>query len=260
MPGEMVLQQTPEAAALLEGRERLAGLRVALREREAEVEQVRAQLKVFEMRYLRQVGGLYAELDEWEARIAEREVDLYDSEPARRRAREARERARETLDATSGEAGELEEVEPPPGLKALFREVAKRIHPDYATDDAERTHLTLLMMRANQAYGRGDVETLQRLLDDYSEVNAASAEEGAAAELQRMLRQVRHAERDLATLEAEGEALRMSELGLLQVDAEVAAGEDRDLLAELASSLREQVADSHVRFERIDRQISAYGK
>ncbi len=56
---------------------------------------------------------------------------------------------------------EPEEFDPPPGLKALFRELAKRIHPDLAGDEAEQKHLTLLMIRANQAYSRGDAETLQ---------------------------------------------------------------------------------------------------
>jgi hypothetical protein len=93
MPAEIILQQSPDAEALRDGRERLAAVRAALAEREAEVTQIRSQLKVFESRYLRQVGMLYVELDEWEVRILEREVDLYDSETARRRAQDAAARA-----------------------------------------------------------------------------------------------------------------------------------------------------------------------
>ncbi|ADW71104.1 coiled-coil domain-containing protein [Granulicella tundricola] len=260
MPAEIILQQSPEVAALIERRERLAAVRTALAERESGLAQTRARLKSFEGRYLRQVGILYAELDELEARIAEREVDLYDSEAARRRAVEARQRAQETHDAAFSDAHEAEEFDPPPNLKALFREVAKRIHPDFARDDAEQEHFTLLMMRANQAYSRGDTEALQRLLDDYREVNTSTAEEGAAAELLRIVRQIQHAERDLAKLDAEEQELLASELGQLHLDAEAAAGEHRDLLAELASSLREQVAEAQHRFELIDRQIGAHGR
>ena len=260
MPAEIILQQTPDDAALIDKREKLAAVRTTLAERESELAQIRAQLKTFEGRYVRQVGILYAELDEIEARIAEREVDLYDSESARRRAEETRQRAQETHDAAFGEAREAEEFDPPPSLKTLFREVAKRIHPDFARDDAEQKHFTLLMARANQAYSRGDTESLQRLLDDHREINASIAGEGAAAELLRITRQIQHAERDIANLDAEHQTLLASEIAQLHLDAEAAAREHRDLLTELATNIREQIADAQRRFDLIDRQISGLGK
>jgi hypothetical protein len=116
------------------------------------------------------------------------------------------------------------------------------------------------MARANQAYSCGDTETLQRLLDDHREINASIAGEGAAAELLRIARQIQHAERDIATLEAERHTLLAGEIAQLYLDAEAAAREHRDLLTELASNLREQIADARGRFELIDRQISAHGR
>ncbi len=260
MPAEIVLQQSANAAALPEWREQLAAARNKLAERESELAQLRAQLMAFEGRYLRQVGILYAELDELEARIAEREVALYDSESARRRAEETRQQARATHEAAYGEAHEAEEFEPPPSLKTLFREVAKRIHPDFARDDDEQRHFTLLMATANSAYRRGDAETLQRLLDDHLEIHAAIAGEDDAAELLRITRQIRHAERDIAVLESERETLLAGDIAQLSIDAEAAAREHRDLLTELASSLREQIADAQRRFEFVDRQIAAHGR
>ena len=260
MPAEIILQQTPDAVALLDKREQLAGVRAKLADCESELAQLRAQLKAFEDRYFRQVGVLYAELDDIEARIAEREVDLYDSDSARHRADEARQRAQETHDAAFGDAHEIEEFDPPPSLKALFRDVAKRIHPDFARDDGEQKHFTLLMARANQAYRRGDTETLQSLLDDHREINASIAGEDAAAELLRIARQIQHAERDIAALDAELHTLLSSEIAQLHLDAEAAAREHRDLLTELATSLREQIADARYRLAFVDRQISAHGR
>jgi hypothetical protein len=260
MPTEIILQRTPDDLDLLDKREQLAAVRATLAERESELAQLRAQLKTFEGRYLRQVGVLYAELDDLEARIAEREIDLYDSDSARSRAAEARQRAQETHDAAFGDAREAEEFDPPPSLKTLFREVAKRVHPDFARDAAEQRHFTLLMARANQAYNRGDAETLQRLLDDHREIHASIAGEGAAAELLRITRQIRHAERDMARLDAERHTLLASEIAQLHLDAEAAALDHRDLPAELAASLKEQVADARYRFEFVDRQIKAHGR
>ena len=84
----------------------------------------RSQLKAFEGRYLQRVGILYAELDDIAARITEREVALYDSDSARRRAQEARQRAQETHEAAFGADHEPEEFDPSPSLKTLFRDVA----------------------------------------------------------------------------------------------------------------------------------------
>ena len=124
----------------------------------------------------------------------------------------------------------------------------------------EQKHFTLLMARANQAYSRGDTETLQRLLDDHLEIHASVAGEGAAAELLRITRQIQHAERDIATLDAEQHALLSSEVAQLYIDAEAASREHRDLLTELASNLREQIADARYRLQFVDRQIHAQRK
>ncbi len=255
MSAQITLQHAPDPA-VLEKREQLAAARNTIAEREAELAQLRAQLASFEGRYLREVGSLYAELDELHARIAEREAELYDSETARTRAEDARQRAQETRDAAFGDAADVEPFDPPPGLKTLFREVAKRIHPDFACDEAERTYFTLLMARANHAYSCGNTHTLERLLDDQREVRAAGLEEGSAAELFRMTRQIQHAVRDIAALEEQRRALLTSDIGQLHRDAETAAIEHRNLLAELAATLREQIATAERSFELISRQLS----
>ena len=260
MPAEIILQPGPNAAGLAEKRERLAAVRAALAEREADIAQIRAQLKAFEGRYLQRVGVLYAELDEIAARITEREVDLYDSDSARQRAQEARQRAQETHEAAFGADQEPVEFDPSPSLKTLFREVARRIHPDFASDDAEQKHFTLLMTRANHAYNCGDAETLQRLLDDHLEVNASGSDEGDGVTLLRLARQIQHAMRDIARLDGEQQTLLQSEIGQLYTGAEAAAHEDRDLLAELAAGLRERIADAQYRLEFVERQVSALGR
>jgi hypothetical protein len=116
------------------------------------------------------------------------------------------------------------------------------------------------MTRANQAYSRGDAETLQRLLDDHLEVNASVADEGDSQALLRLARQIQHAERDIAALDREQKALLLSEIGQLYTGAEAASREDRDLLAELAASLRERIADAQYRLEFVTRQVSALGR
>ncbi len=76
MPTDMVRHQSPEEVELNRKRDELAAVRAELAERELELADIRAQLKSFGGRYLREVGVLYAELDEYEARITERETEV----------------------------------------------------------------------------------------------------------------------------------------------------------------------------------------
>ncbi len=252
----IALRPDTHNAALLEKREQLAEARNRLAEREAEVAQLRSQLKNFEARYFRQVGVLYAELDELEARIAECEAASNGTDQSRQRAAEARQRAEETHEAQRNAPELDEDTIEPPGLKALFREVAKRIHPDFARDDAEQTFFHMLMTRANHAYVRGDTEALQRLLDDHLEINAVQAGETAAAEMLRISRQILHANRDMSALEIERYALLASEAARLFEDAEAAAAEHRDLLRELAAKVQVEISGARQRYEDATRQAA----
>lgn len=260
MPTELILQTAPEALELSQLRQELADARALLAERELDVAYLRAELAAFEGLYMRQVGVLYAELDELEARIAEHELRLYDSAEARDRATEARRRAQETHEAAYGEAATAQPFDPSPNLKRLFREVAKRIHPDFARDAEEQEHFTRLMAHANKAYTRSDAEALQRILDDHAETVETTGEEDDAAEVLRLRRQLAHAQRDIAAIEAELAALPAGEIAQLRNDVQAARLEERDLLAELAAGLREKVADAQHRFEFLQRNLFAQGR
>jgi hypothetical protein len=68
MPGQITRRLKPEEEEILRKREELSAIRATLAERELQLLDLRSQLAAFHGRYLRQVGTLYAELDEWKAR------------------------------------------------------------------------------------------------------------------------------------------------------------------------------------------------
>jgi hypothetical protein len=247
------------SAELQRARADLTSVRATLAERELALADLRVELKAFEVRYLTQVGVLYADLDDWEARIAEHEVRLYDSEAARERANQARRRAHETREAAYGEP-EPDLGEPSPDLRKLFREVARRVHPDRAKDPAEYDDCTRLMARANKAYARGDTEALQRLLDDVLETSDDGYAADLAVELLRICRQIAHFLRDIAAAEVELSSLPTNEIAQLKIDADGAALEGRDLLAELAATLRDRITEAQYRHAFLQRQLNAYGR
>jgi hypothetical protein len=254
MPGKIVRRLKPEEEEILRKREELAAIRAILAERELELVDLRSQLAAFEGRYLRQVGTLYAELDEWKARIAELQARLAPSAASNAQAEEARDQARQTYDDAHGKASETHDFTPSPELKRVYREAAKRIHPDFATDAVDLERRTRLMAAANRAYEAGDADALQRALDEYEDGAEAVKGEGIGAELIRIIRQISLAKTRASGIERELGALRQSEIALLKKQAEEKELEGRDLLAELAAAVREQIELAKKQYESLARQ------
>src|SRR6266446_4914754 len=142
MSGKIMRRLKPEEEEALRKREELAAIRATLAERELELLDLRSELAAFEGRYLRQVGTLYAELDEWKARISELQARLNPSTASKAQAEDAREQARQTYEDAHGETSEIHDFKPSPELRMMYREVAKRIHPDFAKDAVDRERRT----------------------------------------------------------------------------------------------------------------------
>src|SRR5262245_60670758 len=135
-----------QPAELDPARKRLADLETEVSGREAELTTIKSGLQTLQSRYLREVGPLYARLTELEAELAEAEIaaglrppplDLDDeSEPAE-----------------SGSDGDsascTNRAAPSDGLKKIFRDLAKSIHPDLAMDEPARWRRHSLMAEAN---------------------------------------------------------------------------------------------------------------
>jgi hypothetical protein len=150
----------------------------SLRDRLAQIEEehatLRSELAAFQSDYLRMVGVVDLQVQELEARIlaivAVRSGAVEDQTAA-----EAAElRFRETTTAMSAipaPAG------PPPSddLKTLFRDAAKRMHPDLVADDAGREHAEAFMKRLNQSYKKGDAEAIGNLVRQWETSPYASA-------------------------------------------------------------------------------------
>jgi hypothetical protein len=254
MSRPIIRRLKPEEEEVLRKREELAAIRATLAERELELVDLRSQLAAFEGRYLRQVGTLYAELDEWKARISELQARLHPSAASTAQAEDAREQARQTYEEAHGEASETNDFIPPPELKRMYREAAKRIHPDLATDPADRERRTRFMAEANRAYETGDAEALQRILDEYQDGVDSVTGEGIGAELIRIIRQISLAKTRLSAIEQELATLRKTEIALLKKQAEQSEQEGRDLLAELATAAREQIELAKKKHESLAKQ------
>jgi hypothetical protein len=218
-------------------------LRDRLAELEVEHATLRAELTAFEADYLRQVGVVMVQVQELEARILALIAAQSGAHNDRAAAAEAEERFRETttaLRAIPVPAG------PPPtdDLKTLFRDAAKRMHPDLVREEAGRTHAEAFMKRLNSAYKTGDDEAIRNLVRQWetspyavpvNDKGASRALQVAVAEAQRRLDEARD-----------------SELARLMEQALQATLAGRDLLAELRQAAEAQLGAARARFAQLD--------
>jgi predicted translin family RNA/ssDNA-binding protein len=241
MKTELVRRLTPEEEELAAKREELARLEAQLADQELLLASLKAELAAFEGLYLRRVGVLYAELDEWNARLAELRAEQTGTPEAKAEATEARTQAEEAYSAAHGEAAEVQPFTPSPELKKLYREAAKRVHPDTATDEADRARRERLMEEVNAAYAAGDEDALRRIFVDLDVSPDAVQGIGIGADLIRVLRQLKQIRNRIAAIELEVTRLSETDLAHLKAKAEAAANEGRDLLAEMASRVEVRV-------------------
>jgi hypothetical protein len=218
-----------------------------LRDRLAQIEEehatLRSELAAFQSDYLRQVGVVDLQVQELEAKllaiVAVRSGALDDQTAAAA----AEQRFRETTTAMSAipaPAG------PPPSddLKTLFRDAAKRMHPDLVADETGREHAEAFMKRLNQSYKKGDAEAIGNLVRQWETSPYASARpamsgpapalQAAVAQAEQRLDEARDS--DLARLMEQSFAASMSGRDLLaelRQDAEAALGRARERLAQL---------------------------
>ena len=190
------------------------------------------------------------ELDEWNARLAELRAKQAGTPEAKTEAAEARTQAEESYSAAHGEAAETPPFTASPELRKLYREAAKRVHPDTPTDEADRVRRERLMQQVNAAYAAADEDdALRRILADLDASPDAVQGSGVASDLIRVLRQSKQVRNRIAAIELEIASTSENDLAKLKAKAEVAVSEGRDLLAEMATSVQGRIIVTRQQFE-----------
>ncbi|GGR74352.1 hypothetical protein GCM10010269_11740 [Streptomyces humidus] len=161
----------------------------ALIEFEIAVETFRVEVENFSRLHHQKLGPMYARLDELDAQIAEARAARTGDPEDLRRAAEARARVLpmpgvEELfhgwmdgEGLFPEAAAMltdqsvrppERVRPSEEARKLYRELARKAHPDLAQEDEERARREEFITRVNAAYARGDEVLLRELAEEWA--------------------------------------------------------------------------------------------
>ena len=227
MDGELVHSSSEEARQLEAKQQELLDLEFKLAQRELDLATFQAELETFERHYMQVVGMRQQELDGIEAQI----VDYAASLKA------------------------IQDFSPSLTLKQLYRDIAKQIHPDLATDPDERQRREALMAEVNRAYSAGDAERLRQLFQDWQASPESVQGDDAAAELQRTLRKITQSHNRLESIEKQIRDLEETDLfSLLQKQQQVEKL-GRNLLNEMANQLEQQIQKAQIRLKELKDQI-----
>ncbi len=138
-------------------------------------------------------------------------------------------------------------------LRQMYRQLARRFHPDLALDEEDRAYRTSLMMIINTAYAAGDLAQLQQIaLEPDLRTDANRSEQQLAESL---AREVERCRLRLAEIDKELAALERHESTQLMRRVERAAAEGRDLLNELAADLRRRINEKMVERDVLQTQL-----
>lgn len=234
--------------------ERLSLLEGELTERELELSTLKGKLTAFNHLYSLRVGKYLAELDEIEAQITEIESAMRpEDSDLLARAQKAREKSRESAKETD-EAARIPKSKtgfnPPENIKDLFREIAKKIHPDLSNNEEEKSIRNSLMAEANQAYELGDQAALEALLIECGQ-SPRNRDGVSSIRLTNLKRKIRQVERRLIEIQREIVSLKSSPLYSLYNEFLDKEKVGVDILAHIADEVSQKIVSQRIVLENL---------
>lgn len=218
---------------------------------ELELETLKVELTQFQYRYYQGPGSLYAELDDWDARIAMVEAGMHpDDVEAQSLAKKAEEQARRAAE----EAGLIEKTPPPPPeitpeTKHAFRKAAKLMHPDRATTEEERLRRNEIMAKVNLAYEKGDQVTIEKLIVEFGEDPEAIQGTDIGSRMVKTIRRIAQLKRRTSEIETNRAEVIKHELYELFVTVKDAESMGGDPIGDLVQEIMKQISERKIKLE-----------
>ncbi len=222
-------------------------------QQELDIATLNSEIEHFRDRYWRLVAPLYARLDEAFSLIAAYGVTADPDDPhAQKVAAEARKRAEESARQANRKFEFEEEIfQPSDELRLAFRTAARQIHPDRASDDADRVIRNDLMAKINVAYSHEDLDEIERIVDAYKHNRGTEIKLSGSEELIRLEKQIRQLKQRMVDIGKAKQSLLASDLGKLKREVDIGEDVGLDPLGDMASTLEAKIADANKQLDAL---------
>jgi curved DNA-binding protein CbpA len=240
---------------LAERKEKIAQLQIELSDTRIDLARFEYELEVRLGGYMRQLQSLREKLEElkrkasWKALWGDRE-DAPDFE------QDVSEQFRRTWRKRPSPPKPPPEVhlsdEDADELKRLFYTLAKRFHPDLATDPGEKKRRQDIMVKVNKAYSAKDLKALRKLMKqpDVTPEEPAKSRQRLMVEMEE---EIKRLDSVIAQLNAQlRELIHSNESVRLMLDVSIARQRGKDLIAEMARDFQHEITRLELELERLD--------
>ena len=242
--------KSPEEIELAKKRRELADLLEEQSQIERELAAIKSEIRIFEHTYEQMLGGRIAELEQLEWQISGL-LGTGETEEEHQKYFHTTEHDSSTSTFTRttllDDDPETTPIFEEKSLKALYREVAKSIHPDLASDDHERFKRQELMATANLAYQEGNRIQLQAILREWQLGPKTAKGLDIGSELIRLIRQIAYTRQNIKELIRRIDELRRSDIYRFRQRVDDGLQDGIDLLAEMAATVDLDIAKARKR-------------
>jgi len=243
--GKSLSPHTPEELVSL--RAKVGHRREYLKLLEFELANTRGALLEFTELYNQRVGPLEAEYNRLELLMdeaiafEEARTDSTGNHNGRHESAKANRRGGKKGGGQPNKEAKPKDPEFEQKIRELFRNLAKRFHPDLVDDPKEKRAREKIMSRINQAYAARDLSALQELAEHIQ--NRPSDSRDPNVELAQLKIELRQLEAMIFEVEHTIRELDLSPAMQLRSDFNSEAQAGRDLLADIEASLKVRIAE-----------------
>jgi len=248
MTNGIIKSPSPFEREVNQKRIQFAALETELAEAELTFATYQNSLRYFEEYYHARVGSYLIGLDELNARLTEvLSVLSPQDERLHQEAKTAREQAEKTYREASGfsdpemTASQPKKFEPSVDLKKLYREIAKKVHPDLGKNDEDREHRTRLMQEVNKAYSEQNIEELKNILADWNDFDEDYFSDQVESEIKRLDSLILKVKQKIREINQQRIILERSELGQLNSQFVIAKEHGVDVLENVILDIQARI-------------------
>jgi hypothetical protein len=145
-------------------------------------------------------------------------------------------------------------------IKKLYRQLARRFHPDLAHDESDRTRRTERMQAINDAYAARSLTELLALAETPDTIIDIGRRGQSELQMVEALRtELGRYQKRLREIEKELRGLRFRSSVELSLEVKAARLQGRDLLAEMAEDLARKVAQKTAERDMLKAQLDQLG-